>query len=96
MLTLEPMWWSKTKKIFFKMQSSYSKLIFDGLKNHIYYLSQLQLKAYFLMKPDNKFFSLLDGKIEFELALKPSTASTAKIQIQFSRHGRLKIFCRVS
>ena len=45
------------------------------------------IKAYFSMKPAKKNFSLLGGKIKFELALQPSTASTAKIQIQFSRQG---------
>ena len=45
------------------------------------------IKAYFSMKPAKKIFSLLGGKIKFELALQPSTASTAKIQIQFSRQG---------
>ena len=45
------------------------------------------LKAYFSMKPAKKIFSLLGGKSKFELALQPSTASTAKIQIQFSRQG---------
>ena len=43
------------------------------------------LKAYFSMIPVKKIFSLLGGKIKFELALQPSTASTSKIQIQFSR-----------
>ena len=47
----------------------------------------IALKAYFSMKPAKKIFSLLGGKIKFELALQPSTASTAKIQIQFSRQG---------
>ena len=46
-----------------------------------------KLKAYFSMKPAKKIFSLLGGKIRFELALQPSTASTAKIQIQFSRQA---------
>ena len=46
-----------------------------------------KVKAYFSMKPAKKNFSLLGGKIKFELALQPSTASTAKIQIQFSRQG---------
>ena len=32
-----------------------------------------------------KIFRLLSGKNKFELALHPSTASMAKIQIQFSR-----------
>ena len=36
------------------------------------------------MKPAKQIFSLLGGKIKFELAQQPSTASTAKIQIQFS------------
>ena len=45
------------------------------------------LKAYVFMKPAKKIFRLLGGKIKFELALQPSTASTAKIQIQFSRQG---------
>ena len=49
------------------------------------------IKAYFSMKPAKKKFSLLGGKIKFELALQPSsdgasTASTSKIQIQFSRY----------
>ena len=39
------------------------------------------------MNPAKKIFRLLGGKIKFELALQPSTASTAKIQIQFSRQG---------
>ena len=48
------------------------------------------LKAYFSMKPAKKIFRLLGEKIKFELALQPtepSTASTAKIQILFSRQG---------
>ena len=45
------------------------------------------LKAYFSIKPAKKILRLLGGKIKFELALQPSTASTAKIQIQFSRQG---------
>ena len=45
------------------------------------------IKAYVSMKPAKKIFRLLGGKIKFELALQPSTASTAKIQIQFSRQG---------
>ena len=45
------------------------------------------LKAYFSMKPAKKIFRLLGGKMKFELALQPSTAWTAKIQIQFSRQG---------
>ena len=39
------------------------------------------------MKPAKNIFRLLGGKIKFELALQLSTASTAKIQIQFSRQG---------
>ena len=39
------------------------------------------------MKPAKKIFSLFGGKIKFELALQPSTASTAKIQILFFRQG---------
>ena len=39
----------------------------------------LCLKAYFSKKPPKKIFRLLGGKIKFELALQPSTASTAKI-----------------
>ena len=39
------------------------------------------------MKPAKKTFSLLGGKIRFELALQPSTALTANIQIKFSRQG---------
>ena len=35
------------------------------------------VKVYFFMKPAKKIFSLLGGKIKFELALQPSTASTA-------------------
>ena len=34
-----------------------------------------------------KIFGLLGGKIKFELALQPNTASTAKIQILFSCQG---------
>ena len=34
-----------------------------------------------------KIFRLLGGKIKFELALQPNTASTAKIQFLFSRQG---------
>ena len=44
------------------------------------------------MKPAKKILSLLGGKMKFEMALQPSTATTAKIQIQFSRQRRLKIF----
>ena len=39
------------------------------------------------MKPAKEIFSILGGKIKFELALQPSTASMAKIQIQFSHQG---------
>ena len=56
-------------------------------KIHLTVLSSYFLKGYFSMKPAKKIFSLLGGKIKFELALQPSTASTAKIQIQFSRQG---------
>ena len=49
--------------------------------------TKIMLKAYFSMKPAKKIFRLLGGKIKFELALQPSTASTAKIQILFSRQG---------
>ena len=45
------------------------------------------LKACFSMKPAKRIFILLGGKTKFELALQPSTASTAKIQIVFSRQG---------
>ena len=48
--------------------------------------------VYFSMKPAKKTFRLLGGKIKFELALQPSTASTAKIQILFSRQGVLRFF----
>ena len=44
-------------------------------------------KGIFFYETRQKIFSLLGGKIKFELALQPSTASTAKIQIQFSRQG---------
>ena len=39
----------------------------------------------FFYETRQKNLSLLGGKIKFELALQPSTASTVKIQIQFSR-----------
>ena len=39
------------------------------------------------MKPAKNIFSLLGGKIKFELALLPNIASMAKIQILFSRQG---------
>ena len=45
------------------------------------------IKGKFFYETRQKIFSLLGGKIKFELALQPSTASTAKIQIQFSRQG---------
>ena len=69
-------------------------LIF-AIKNQIYikqlfhktneYLLRLYGKGKFFYETRQKIFSLLGGKIKFELALQPSTASTAKIQIQFSR-----------
>ena len=46
---------------------------------------KIGIKAYFSMKPVKKIFGLLGGKIKFELALQPSSASTAKIQIRLSR-----------
>ena len=45
-----------------------------------------RLKANFSKKPAKKIFSPMAGKLNLNLALQPSTASTAKIQIQFSRH----------
>ena len=48
------------------------------------------------MKPAKNIFRLLGGKIKFELALQPSTASTAKIQIQFSRQGSFVNFFYVA
>ena len=44
-------------------------------------------KGLFFYETRQKIFRLLGGKIKFELALQPSTASTAKIQILFSRQG---------
>ena len=50
-------------------------------------MKDLEVKAYFSMKPAKKIFTFLGEKIKFELALQPCTASTAKIQILFSRQG---------
>ena len=44
-------------------------------------------KGLFFYETRQKIFRLLGGKIKFELALQPSTASMAKIQIQFSHQG---------
>ena len=44
-------------------------------------------KGLFFYETHQKILGLLGGKIKFKLAQQPSTASTAKIQIQFSRQG---------
>ena len=42
------------------------------------------------MKPAKKIFSLLGGKIKFELALQPSTASTQRPKFKFSFSAKAK------
>ena len=73
----------------FPSQKVIDKAIFESFIGHeLWNVPNFEtLKAYFSMKPAKKIFSLLGGKLKFELALQPSTASTAKIQILFSRQG---------
>ena len=56
-------------------------------KIHLTVLSSYFLKGYFSMKPAKKILSLPWRENRFELALQPSTALTANIQIKFSRQG---------
>ena len=65
---------------------SYSRLNLSFVYETGLYFESYLVKVNFSKKPAKKNFNPMAGKLILNLALQSSTASTAKIQIQFSRH----------